>query len=285
MFTDRFGEQYGDRDVLTGMVIPVSGRLKNMGVSICVGGLDFEFSIRQGGKPLLEGGGVLGGITVVMGRYWKSTFLRYLFALLTNDYELAIRTSQILSPGGFARLRVGNALLECRRTEMGADCNITKRTKEEAYLLYEGFLLTLKYGYAPPLSLNVTNAAVRLLRYVGGLKWSGPSSVLLAEALEKALQLDAWLLVDGLLDGMHPDDVFRLAGLASSAGARLVVATHSPWVRRALRCHSAMAEAQGMPAADKLVTAYEFVDGTVKEIDLASEDYGKAFGKLYENCR
>jgi hypothetical protein len=37
-----------------------------------------------------------------------------------------------------------------------------------------------------------------------------------------------------------------------------------------------------MPAADRSVEAYEFVDGTVREIDLASETYGRAFGRLYE---
>jgi hypothetical protein len=92
------------------------------------------------------------------------------------------------------------------------------------------------------------------------------------------------LLVDGLLDSMHPDAVFRLAGLASSAKARLVVAAHSPWIRRAFRCHRSVAEAQGMPAADKPVTAYEFVDGTVKEVGPASETYGRAYGRLYEAC-
>jgi len=39
-----------------------------------------------------------------------------------------------------------------------------------------------------------------------------------------------------------------------------------------------------MPAADKLVTAYEFVDGAVKEVGPASETYGRAYGRLYETC-
>ncbi len=51
-------------------------------------GLRFEFSVRLGDRPLFEGGGLLGGIIVVMGRYWKSTFLRYLFVLFSIDYEL-----------------------------------------------------------------------------------------------------------------------------------------------------------------------------------------------------
>ena len=245
----------------------------------------FEFSITQGDRPLLEGGGMLGGVTVIMGRYWKSTFLSYLFALLTRDLELAVATSErVLNPGGLARLRVGDALLECGRAEEDGDagCSITYRMKEEAYLLYEGFPLTLRYGLVPPLSPGVANATAQLLQLVGDEQH--PSSVLLARALEKAMRRDAWLLIDGLLDSMHPNDVFRLAGLASSARARLVVATHSPWVRRAFKCHRRAAEAQGMPASDKSVTAYEFADGTVREVDLASETYGKAFGRLYEVC-
>jgi hypothetical protein len=247
-------------------------------------GLGFEFSVTHGGRPLIEGGGVLGGTTIIMGRYWKSTFLRYLFALLARDQELAIYTSeQVLSPGGLARLKVGDALLECGMAEEDGDvgCSISYRMKKEAYLLYEGFILTLRYGFAPPGSAG---AAARLLQLVGDARQGGSSSDLLARVLERAMKLDAWLLIDGLLDSMHPDAVFRLAGLASSAKARLVVATHSPWIRRAFRCHRHAAEAQGMPAADKPVTAYEFVDGTVKEVGPASEAYGRAFGKLYEAC-
>jgi hypothetical protein len=247
----------------------------------------FEFSVRQSDKPLLEGSGLLGDITIVMGRYWKSTFLRYLFSLLTMDYELAARTSdQVLSLGGIARLRVGDSLLECGKAEEDGDvgCSISYRLKKEVYLFYGGLTLTLRYGFVPPLSLGVANATAQLLQLVGDERQDYSSSVLLARALEKAMWRDAWLLIDGLLDAMYPDDVFRLAGLASSAKARLVVATHSPWVRRAFRCHSAIAKAQDMPASDKTVTAYEFVDGTVKEIDLASETYGKAFGRLYEVC-
>jgi hypothetical protein len=249
--------------------------------------LGFEFSIMHGDKPLFEGGGELGGITIIMGRYWKSTFLRYLFALLSMDYELAARTSErVLSPGGLARLRVGDSLLECGMAEEDGDvgCSITYRLKEEVYLLYEGFLHTVKHGYTPPESAGITSATTRLLQIVGDIQLRGPSSALLAKVLEKALQLDAWLLIDGLLDSMHPDDVFRLAGLASSARARLVAATHSPWIRRAFRCHRRIAEAQGMPAADRPVTAYEFVEGEIREIDLASETYGRTYGKLYKIC-
>jgi hypothetical protein len=247
----------------------------------------FELSIRQGDRPLFEGSGVLGDITVVMGRYWKSTFLRYLFALLTMDYELAVHTSdQVLSPGGIARLRVGGALLECGKAEEDGDvgCSITYSLKKEVYLFYEGLTLTLRYGFVPPLSLGVANATARLLQLVEEEQRDDPSSVLIAKTLEKAMQRNAWLLIDGLLDAMYPDDVLRLAGLASVSKARLIVATHSPWVRRAFRCHSAIAKAQGLSASDKTVTAYEFVDGVVKEIDLVSEAYGKAYGRLYKVC-
>jgi len=55
--------------------------------------MEFEVSIRPSAeKPLLEGSGTLGDVTVIMGRprTGKSLFLRYLFALLSEDYELAI---------------------------------------------------------------------------------------------------------------------------------------------------------------------------------------------------
>jgi predicted ATPase len=88
-------------------------------------------------------------------------------------------------------------------------------------------------------------------------------------------------LIDSLLDSVYPDVVFRLAGLASAAKARLVVATHSPWIRKAFQCHRCVAEA---PVADKPVTAYEFVEGEIREVGLVSETYGKVFGRLYEIC-
>jgi ABC-type uncharacterized transport system YnjBCD ATPase subunit len=78
--------------------------------------MEFEVSIRLNAeKPLLEGSGTLGDITIIMGRprTGKSLFLRYLFALLSEDYELAMRTSeQILDNGGWARLKVGNILAQ-----------------------------------------------------------------------------------------------------------------------------------------------------------------------------
>jgi hypothetical protein len=249
--------------------------------------LDFEFSVKQGGRPLIEGRGELGGVTIIMGRYWKSTFLRYLFALLSMDYELAVYTSErVLSPGGFVRLRVGDSVLECGMAEEDGDvgCSITYRLKEEAYLLYEGFFLTLRHGFVPPESVGVINAATRLLRLVGDLRPNSSSSDLLARVLERVMQRDAWLLVDGLLDSMHPETVLRLVGLTSAARARLVVATHSPWVRRVFRCHRRVAKALGMPEADKTTTAYEFTDGTVKKVGPTSETYGRTFGRLYEIC-
>jgi hypothetical protein len=159
--------------------------------------------------------------------------------------------------------------------------------KEETYLLYEGFLLTLRYGFTPPESPGVAGATARLLqlarllRRVGDARLGGPSSDLLAKALERGMQQDAWLLIDGLLDSVYPDVVFWLAGLASAAKVRLVVATHSPWIRKAFQCHRCVAEA---PVADKPVTAYEFVEGEIRKVGPAPEAYGKAFGRLYEIC-
>jgi hypothetical protein len=265
-------------------IIIVVASLKSVGISICMEhkkeSLAFEFSVRQWDKHLIEGRGELGSITIIMGRYWKSTFLRYLFALLSMDYELAVRTSErVLSPGGVVRLRIDDSLLECGMAEEDGSvgCSITYRLREEVYLLYEGFVLTLRHGFASTESAGVAGAAARLLQlvgllqHVGNAQLGGPSSDLLAEVLEKAMQRNAWLLIDGLLDSMHPDVVFRLAGLASAAKARLVVATHSPWIRRAFRCHRRMAEALGMPKAAKTAVAYEFVDGAVRRIGPTSE--------------
>jgi hypothetical protein len=279
--------------------------------------MEFEVSIRPNAeKPLLEGSGRLGDITIIMGRprTGKSLFLRYLFALLSEDYELAMRTSeQILDNGGWARLRVGNILLDCSKSDRGeVGCNITPHPREEAYLFYEGVLFTLKYRLSSPESAEVANAMARLLERIAKYRegrWRYDiiylysdrkfyervdgrlidlafvsAAVVTVGVLERAFLLDAWLLLDGTLDELFPEEVFHLAGRASSARARLVVATHSPWIRRVFRCHRSVAEAQGMPAADKSVMAYEFVDGTVREIDLASETYGKAFGRLYEVC-
>jgi hypothetical protein len=77
------------------------------------------------------------------------------------DYELAVRTSErVLSPGGFARLRVGDALLECGMAEEdgAVGCSITYCLREEAYLLYDGFLLTLRHGFASPESAGIASA-------------------------------------------------------------------------------------------------------------------------------
>jgi len=167
-------------------------------------GLGFEFSVVHGGRPLIEGGGVLGGVTIVMGRYWKSTFLRYLFAFLTRDQELAVHTSeQVLSPGGLARLKVGDALLECGMAEEdgGVGCSISYRMRKEAYLLYEGFILTLRYGFAPPGSAGT---AARLLQLVGDVRQGSyaSSSDLLAKTLEKAVSTRR-VVADRRPPGLH----------------------------------------------------------------------------------
>jgi len=279
--------------------------------------MEFEVSIRPTAeKPLLEGSGTLGDVTVIMGRprTGKSLFLRYLFALFSEDYELAMRTSeQILDNGGWAKLRVGNILLSCSKSDGGeVGCDITPHQREEAYLFYEGVVFTLKYRLLSPESAEMANAMVRLLERIARHRegrWRyditpshrdkrfyervdgrlidltfASAAVVTIGVLERAFLLDAWLLLDGTLDELFPEEAFHLAGRASSARARLVVATHSPWVRRAFRCHRNVAEAQVMPAADRSVVAYEFVDGAVRGIYLASETYGRAFGRLYEVC-
>jgi hypothetical protein len=39
-----------------------------------------------------------------------------------------------------------------------------------------------------------------------------------------------------------------------------------------------------MPETGRTVTAYEFVDGTIKRVGPASETYGRTYGRLYEIC-
>lgn len=279
--------------------------------------MEFEVSIRPSAeKPLLEGSGELADITIVMGRprSGKSLFLRYLFALLRGDHELAMRTSEeILEDGGWAKLRVGNISLECSKSQEDGESEcITPRQREEAYLFYEGVLLTLKYRLTSPESSEIANAMTRLFERVAKYregKWRydvvysysdrrwyeridgklidfafASAAVVTVGVLERAFMLDAWLLLDGTLDELFPAEVLYLAGRASSARARLVVATHSPWVRRAFRCHRGVAKSQGMPVGDRSVAAYEFAEGAVREIDLASETYGRAFGRLYAVC-
>ncbi|MFZ8838692.1 MAG: hypothetical protein ACO2PM_07095 [Pyrobaculum sp.] len=275
--------------------------------------VNFHFSVvpaagklPTAGKPLLEGSGTLGDVTIIMGRprTGKSLFLRYLFALLTEDYELAMRTSeQILDNGGWVKLRVGDIQLSCSKSDDGkVGCDITPHPREEAYLFYEGVLFTLKHRLISPESAEVANAMARLLervaRYREG-RWRydisysdsdkklyervdgrlidsafASAAVVTAGVLERVFLLNAWLLLDGAMDVLFPEEVFYLAGRASSARARLVVVTHSPWVLDVFRC--------GRAAAD--VKAYEFAEGKIKEIGLSTKTYGDVFEKLYVLC-
>jgi hypothetical protein len=245
-------------------------------------------------------------------RSGKSLFLRYLFALLTRDVELAMRASeQILDNGGWARLRVGNILLDCSKSDGGeVGCNITPHQREEAYLFYEGVVFTLKYRLMSPESAEVTNAMARLLeriaRYREG-RWRyditpshrdkrfyervdgrlidlafASAAVVTVGVLERAFLLDAWLLLDGTLDSLFPEEVLYLAGAAASSNARIVVATHSPWVLDAFRCSRTVTKHLHMPVMQKSVKTYDFTEG-IKEIGM-SATYGDVFEKLYVLC-
>ena len=280
-----------------------------------IGEVDFYFSVvPTAEKPLLEGSGTLGGVTIIMGRpgTGKSLFLRYLFALLTEDYELAMRTSeQVLDNGGWAKLRVGNILLDCSKSDEGeAGCSITPHPREEAYLFYEGVLFTLKHRLMSPESAEVANVVKlleRLARYKEG-RWRydisysdsykklyervdgrlidlafASAAVVTVGVLERALRLDAWLLLDGTLDYLFPEEVLYLAGVAASGSARIVVATHSPWVLDAFRFNGAVAEHLHMPVMQRSVRAYEFT-GEVEEIGSAAKTHGDVFEKLYVLC-
>jgi hypothetical protein len=86
-------------------------------------------------------------------------------------------------------------------------------------------------------------------------------------------------LIDGLL--AHPDAVLGLVGLTSATKARIIVATYSPWIHKAFRCHRRVAEALGMPEAAKTVT--ELVDEGIRRVGPVSETYGKVYGRSVDN--
>jgi predicted ATPase len=281
--------------------------------------MNFYFSIRpRPEKRFLEGSGDLGDITIIMGRpkSGKSLFLRYLFSLFVKDRELAqFVSSEILEPGGRVTLKIGDNALDCskpaKEDETIATCYIDMVGGEKAYLFYEGWLFTAKYGRELLRFQKIADAMRELfdkvsemrgryrydIRYRRGtmgwiervdgreLRFDVSSSAVVAVGiLERALQLDAWLLLDGTLDDLFPEEVLYLAGVAASSNARIVVATHSPWVLDAFRCSRTVAEHLHMPVMRKSVKAYEFTEGMITEIGLSAKTYGDVFEKLYVLC-
>jgi hypothetical protein len=281
--------------------------------------MNFHISIRpRPEERLLEGSGDLGNITIIMGRprSGKSLFLRYLFSLLVRDRELAeYVSSKILGPGGYVSLRVGDSALNCSKPEGEnggtATCTISTVRGERAYLFYEGWLFTAKYGRELLRFKRVADAMRELFervaetrgrfRYDIRYKWEtmewvetrdgrelsfdvSSSAVVAVGILERALQLDAWLLLDGTLDDLFPEEVMYLAGVAASGSARVVIATHSPWVLDAFRCSGIVAEHFRMPVVRKSVRSYDFSGGAITPIDLSAKTYGDVFERLYVLC-
>jgi hypothetical protein len=280
--------------------------------------MNFYFSIRpRPEEGFLEGSGDLGDITIIMGRprSGKSLFLRYLFSLFAKDRELAeFVSSEILEPGGRVRLEVGDNSLDCSKPtedEETATCIINTIRGEKAYLFYEGWLFTAKYGRELLRLRKVADVMRELLEKIAEtrgrfrydiryrrhtMEWIervdgqelrfdvSSSAVVTVGILERALQLDAWLLLDGTLDDLFPDEVLYLAGVAASSNARIVVATHSPWVLDAFRCSRIVARHLGMPAGQKSVKSYDFTGGVITEIGLSAKTYGNVFERLYVLC-
>jgi hypothetical protein len=281
--------------------------------------MNFYFSIRpRPEKRLLEGSGDLGDITIIMGRprSGKSLFLRYLFSLFVKDRELAqFVSSEILEPGGRVALKIGDNALDCskpaKEDETIATCYIDMVGGGKAYLFYEGWLFTAKYGRELLRFQKIADAMRELFdkvsetrgRYRYDIRYKretmgwiervdgqelrfdvSSSAVVTVGILERALQLDAWLLLDGTLDDLFPEEVLYLAGVAASSNARIVVATHSPWVLDAFRCSRTVAEHLHMPVMQKSVKAYDFTEGMITEIGLSAKTYGDVFEKLYVLC-
>jgi len=281
--------------------------------------MNFYFSIRPRlEKRFLEGSGDLSGITIIMGRprSGKSLFLRYLFSLFVKDRELAqFVSSEILEPGGRVTLKIGDNTLDCskpaKEDETIATCYIDMVGGEKAYLFYEGWLFTAKYGRELLRFQKIADAMRELFDKVSEMKgkyrydiryrrWTmrwiervdgrelrfdvSSSAVVTVGILERALQLDAWLLLDGTLDDLFPEEVLYLAGVAASSNARIVVATHSPWVLDAFRCSRTVAKHLHMPVMQKSVKAYDFTEGIITEIGLSAKTYGDVFEKLYVLC-
>jgi len=280
--------------------------------------MNFYFSIRpRPEKRFLEGSGDLSDITIIMGRpkSGKSLFLRYLFSLFVKDRELAqFVSSEILEPGGRVTLKIGDNALDCSKPEKEdetiATCYIDMVGGERAYLFYEGWLFTAKYGRELLRFQKIADAMRELfdkvsemkgkyrydIRYKETMGWIeradgqelrfdvSSSAVVAVGILERALQLDAWLLLDGTLDDLFPEEVLYLAGVAASSDARIVVATHSPWVLDAFRCSRTVAEHLHMPVMQKSVKAYDFTEGMITEIGLSAKTYGDVFEKLYVLC-
>lgn len=262
----------------------------------------------------LEGEGRLGDKTVIMGppRSGKTTFMKLLFALLTPygrefvDVAKDDTAEYLLEDGGKIELTVGEFRLRCGRPleggEVGCERDDAPR-REDVFLLYEGFELTLKHGLAPSVFQNMRDRMDSLVekqrsgKYAiskSGGKWyevlghrlipfsNVSNAVAVVGYLERLAQAEGyWILIDGLLDGLHPEESMYVAARLLASRARVVVTTHSPWVKDLFLCAKATLEAAGVKGDPGTVVVYE-IDKQFVQVEFTS--YGKIYEKLYAKC-
>jgi predicted ATPase len=277
----------------------------------------FKVEIRTDGESVwLAGEGRLADKTVLMGapRSGKSTFLKLLYSLLV-EYEDESRmiakdvASHVLESGGLIDLVVEGMRLRCSTglEDIEPTCSRDGGSRSEpAYLFYEGFELSIREGLKPQLYQNMM---ARLDAFVAEQKIRGRYAILRSEGrwyeifenrriplsnssnavavvgyLERAARLErGWLLIDGVLDQLYPEDALYAAARLLTSRAKVVVTTHSPWVKDLFLCYPSTLRLAGLEAAQKIdVTAYEVVKGSFTRIDFSS--YGDIYSKLYEGC-
>ncbi|RFA93081.1 ATP-binding protein [Pyrobaculum aerophilum] len=285
--------------------------------------MDFKIEIRPSKNIWLKGEGELGDKTVVMGapRSGKTTFLKLLYSLLTpfeNEFiEIAKDTARhILEEDGQIKLRVGRYELSCSYSAEDGELGCVRDGESwprHVYLLYEGFELTLKSGLAPPLFQNMV---ARMDKFTEGQRtlpefrytifrrdgrWyekfekmrdiplsNASNAVALVGYLERLSQLkDGWILIDGLLDGLYPEDALYIAARLLESKATVVVTTHSPWVKDLFLCGGATMEIAGIKVPQPEVAAYEIRKGEENEgvfEKIRFSSYGDIYDKLYVKC-
>ncbi|MGC8584479.1 MAG: hypothetical protein ACP5MH_12250, partial [Thermoproteus sp.] len=177
---------------------------------------------------------------------------------------------------------------------------------EPVYLFYEGFELSIREGLRPQLYQNMM---ARLDAFVAEQKIRGRYAVLRSEGrwyevfesrriplsnssnavavvgyLERAARVErGWLLIDGVLDQLYPEDALYAAAQLLTSRAKVVVTTHSPWVKDLFLCYPSTLRLAGLDAAQRIdVIAYEVVKGRFMKIDYSS--YGDIYSKLYGGC-
>ncbi len=281
--------------------------------------MKFRVEFRPDGRNVwFRGAGRIGSKTVLMGppRSGKTTFLHLLFSLLTPDGEESKDVAysiadHILVPGGFFELEVGGFHMSCRKTS-GEEANvICSRDREprtgDVFIFYEGVELTLKQPRAVnPMFMKMLQRLDSLLSRARGHfryalvrredgKWyeivgikplaleHASRAVAVVGFLERLAEVfDGWILLDGTLDGLHPEESLYAAARLLASGARVVVSTHSPWVKDLFLCAPATLRLAGLKPRRVSVVVYEIVGGEFKRIDFS--DYGAVYSKLYEAC-